>query len=130
MRIYHGKLNPPANGYTHVLYAATPERLDGYYWYRFRRDCTGGGGGGTWGFLPWNGGPQQGGSLFDQLLPEWEDEMKSQFACHWDYSVEMESYEEMESYDYWPLYEDHELPAAEGVAEVLSNLRAWQAQQP
>jgi len=121
MLVYHGKLAPRADGYTHVLYAATPERPDGHYWYMFRRECTGGGSGGTWGFLPWNGGPQQGESPFERLRPEMQGELLFELACGWDYSVGSEPD------DYW-FYEDWELPVAEGVPEVLSNLRMWQAQ--
>lgn len=123
MLVYHGKLAPRASGYTHVLYAATPERPDGYYWYMFRRNCSSGEWGGSWGFRPWNGGSQQAGSLFDQLPPEWRDELLSELACHWDYSAGSED-------DVYWLFEGYELPAAEGVPEVLSNLRTWQAQQP
>jgi hypothetical protein len=120
MLIYHGKLAPRADGYTHVLYAATPERPDGHYWFMFRRECTSGAGGETWGFLPWNGGLQQGASLFDQLLPEWKDEMLSELACRWVYTAGLED----------GLWTTYYMPTADGVPEVLSNLRTWQAQQP
>lgn len=122
MLIYFGKLGPRGDSYTHVLYAATPERPDGYYWYLFRHECMGGDRGASWGFMPWNGGPQQGGSPFELLFPDVESDLLRFLACDWDYSEDWEILEAG--------IEAHVLPAAEGVPEVRSKLRIWQAQQP